>query len=111
MAKISMQITVETEERADRWACRSPELGFIVYGKTYEAARQEVDKALTALLRSFHGDVEAIEHFLKKREVLHYKIERDYGNGPDEVGPGIQGAAFRNREPSAETSFVEILIA
>ena len=78
MTKAYVQITVETEERSDRWACRSPELGFVVYGKTREAARGEVNKALTALLRSFHGDVEAIERFLKKREVPYYKIQSDH---------------------------------
>ena len=83
MAKVDMYITIETEERADRWVCRSPELAFTVYGETREEARQEVNKALAALLGSFHQDLEAIDRFLEKRNVKHvirYDDEPDYRN-------------------------------
>ena len=115
MVKAYVQITIETEERADRWACRSPELGFVVYGKTREAARGEVNKALNALLSSFHGDIEAIERFLKKREVPYYNIQRGHRNEPGGVESPesvFRGSCtLRRSEPATEVSLEEVLIA
>lgn len=115
MVKAYVQITIETEERADRWACRSPELGFIVYGVTREAARGEVNKAVTALLASFHGDIEAIERFLTKRGVPYYRIEREQRDEPDAVtqtSPENRRADIPSHGGTeAETSLEEVLIA
>lgn len=77
MAKVLLQISVLTESRSDHWACRSPEFGFTVYGATRESAKSEVNKALTALLGSFHGDLEGIERFVKRRGVKHFRIVPD----------------------------------
>ncbi len=89
MAKISMQITVETEFRGDHWACYVPEFGAIVYGETSETARREVNVALQVLLDSFHRDLEAIERFLVGRNVK-YNIQHDtdieHGNPASEMG-------------------------
>ncbi len=76
MAKISMHITVETEERTDRWACSVPEFGFTVYGETRAEAREEVNNALNALMASFYGDLDGIAGFLEHRGVKHV-IQRD----------------------------------
>ena len=115
MIKVYVQITVETEERADRWACRSPEFGFIVYGKTREAARGEVNKALNALLSSFHGDIEAIDRFLKQRQVPYYDIQRGHRNEPGGVESPeavFRGSCtLRRSDPATEVSLEEILIA
>ncbi len=115
MAKVYVQIAIETEERADRWACRSPEFGFTVYGKTRNAARQEVNKALSALLKSFHGDLDAIERFLKKREVRFYDIQRDRQSTPDPIDHArarIQHDIRSGPHPaSTEVSLEEVLVA
>ena len=115
MAKISMHITVETEERSDRWACRSPEFGFTVYGETRQAARLEVNKALTALLGSFHGDMEAIGRFLQKRQVRYYSNPGDGQNTTCQTGfaalpPQEDIAAYREGR-ATEVSLEEVLIA
>ena len=115
MAKISMHITIETEERPDRWACRSPEFGFTVYGKTRQAARLEVNKALTALLSSFHGDMEAISRFLEKRQVRYYSIQQHGQNSTCQTGfavPHTQDGTTSYREGrAADVSLEEVLIA
>ena len=115
MAKVYVQIAIETEERADRWACRSPEFGFTVYGKTREAARQEVNKALAALLHSFHGDVAAIERFLIKREVRYYEIQNGQENQSAAIGhPAVRmqnGVHAHRNGALTEVSIEEVLIA
>ena len=115
MTKVYVQISVETEERADRWACWCPEFGFFVYGATREAARQEVNKALTALLGSFHGDLDAIEQFLKKRDVRYYSIQRELANPTDQVvhpvPNGKESPAIGQRAVATDVSVEEVLIA
>ena len=115
MAKVYLQIAIETEERPDRWACYSPEFGFTVYGRTREAARLEVNKALYALLSSFHGDWEAIGRFLEKRQVSHYYIQRDDQDSPTSVGAqlawGQDGVDSHSKSSATEISFEEVLIA
>ena len=115
MAKISMHIMVETEERPDRWACRSPEFGFTVYGKSREEARAEVPKALAALLGSFHGDLEGIERFLKKRKVRNYDV---LGDGQGTARYSVAAASYRHaladgncEHPATEVSVEEVVIA
>lgn len=115
MAKISMHVTVETEERTDRWACRSPEFGFTVYGKTREEARQEVPKALAALLGSFHGDLEAIGSFLEKRKVRSYDVLVDDQGAARESGAvmsyGQECVNANCEHPATEVSLEEVVIA
>ena len=115
MAKISMRVTVETEERSDRWACRSPEFGFTVYGQTRQAARLEVNKALTALLGGFHGDMEAIGRFLEKRQVRYYSNQ---GNGQNTTcqsrfatSPPQEDVSAYREGRATEVSLEEVLIA
>ena len=116
MAKISMQITVETEERSDRWACRSPDFGFTVYGETREDARKEVSKAVSALLHSFHGDLERIKRFLEKRQVRNYNILLD-DQSTTVRETGFAASHSHNRPatyceyPATEVTFEEVLIA
>ncbi len=115
MAKISMHITVETEKRSDRWACRSPQFGFTVYGETRQAARLEVNKALTALLGSFHGNMEAIGRFLEKRQVRYYSNQGDGQNTTCQTGfatlPLQEDIAAYREGLAAEVSLEEVLIA
>ena len=115
MAKISMRVTVETEERSDRWACRSPEFGFTVYGETRQAARLEVNKALTALLGSFHGDMEAIGRFLEKRQVRYYSNQGDGQNATCQTGfaalPTQEDTVAYRDGRATEVSLEEVLIA
>lgn len=115
MAKVSVQITVETEERSDRWACRSPEFGFTVYGETRQAARLEVNKALTALLGSFHGDMEAIGRFLAKRQVRYCSNQGDEQNTTCQTrfatSPAQEDVAAYREGRATEVSLEEVLIA
>ena len=116
MAKISMHITVETEERSDRWACRSPDFGFTVYGETREEARKEVSKAVSALLGSFHGDLERIKRFLEKRQVRNYNILLDdQGMTARETGFAASHSndctVAHCEHPATEVTFEEVLIA
>ena len=71
MSKVSMNITMDSECRGDHWACRVPELGLTVYGKTRAHAEHEVNHALAALLGSFHGDLNGITRYLTRYEVAH----------------------------------------
>ena len=71
MPTVSMNITLQSESRNDHWACRVPELGFTVYGKTRADAEHEVNHALEALLGSFHGDLDGITRYLTRYEVAH----------------------------------------
>ena len=116
MAKISMHITVETEERSDRWACRSPDFGFTVYGATREEARKEVNNAVSALLGSFHGDLAGIRRFLEKRQVLNYNILLDdQSMTAHETGLAASHShnckAAHCEHPATEVTFEEVLIA
>lgn len=76
MARVDMHITVQTEQREDRWACYVPEFGFTVYGESREVAKREVDNALATLVGSFDNDLQAISRFLEGRNVNH-SIQRD----------------------------------
>ena len=76
MARVDMHITVQTEQREDRWACYVPEFGFTAYGESRKDANQEVDNALAALVGSFNNDQRAIRRFLESRNVNHC-IQRD----------------------------------
>ena len=107
MLKVYVQIAVETEVRADRWACRSPEFGFVVYGKTREAARKEVNKALTALLSGFHGDLDAIDRFLQKRKVQYYNID----GTPSDVPFVPHAIAAHHQGTTVEVSLEEVSVA
>ena len=114
MAKVYVQIALQTEERTDRWACRSPEFGFTVYGKTRESARQEVNKALAALINSFHGDLDAVDRFLNKRGVRYYYIQRDHQRlrpSTDWPGPTVpNGVDSRQRGMSTEVALEEVVV-
>ena len=79
MPKVSMNITLQSECRGDHWACRVPELGFTVYGETRADAEHEVNHALTALLGSFHGDLDRITRYLTRYDVAH-SIHNDTGS-------------------------------
>ena len=81
MAKVYLQLAIETEERHDRWACHSPQLAFTVYGKTRSVAENEVNHALTALIGSFRQDTDAIKQYLESRQV-EYRIQD--GDAPAE---------------------------
>ncbi len=96
MAKVSMHITVETGDRGDCWTCYVPEFGFTVYGESPDAARSEVDNALTALIGSFFQDREAIQRFLESRNVK-YSVQSD--------------SDADRRNPTTEMSHAEVLIA
>ena len=115
MARVYVQIAIETEERSDRWACRSPEFGFTVYGITREEARQEVNKALSALLNSFHGDLAAIERFLNQRGVRYYDIHVDHLNPPaattDRDPQGANGIGSQDLPASTEVALEEVVLA
>ena len=76
MAKVYLRLAVTTEERHDRWVCRSPQLGFTVYGATRSAAENEVNHALNALIGSFRQDTDAIKQYLESRQV-DYRIQDD----------------------------------
>ena len=96
MAKVSMHITTETQDRGDCWTCHVPEFGFTVYGASRDAARGEVNNALDALMGSFYGDLDAIERYLHQRKVgyiIHPDAEPDY------------------QTPVAEMSYAEVRIA
>lgn len=115
MARVLLRIAVLTENRSDHWACRSPEFGFTVYGATRESAKSEVNKALTALLGSFHGDLEGIERFVKKRGVKHFSIvpdDQDTSAARDLLRTGYDGEP-RVGQPHGpvETSLEEVLVA
>ena len=79
MPEVSMNITLQSEYRGDHWACRSPQLGFTVYGKTRADAEHEVNHAVGALLHSFHGDLDGIIRYLTRYEVDH-SIDADPGS-------------------------------
>ena len=115
MARVHVQIAIETEERSDRWACRSPEFGFTVYGKTREEARQEVNKALAALLNSFHGDLAAIERFLNQRGVRYYDIQAEHLNPSAATAcpePQVaNGIGSQDRRTSTEVALEEVVLA
>ena len=78
MPKVSMNVTLQSECRGDHWACRVPELGFTVYGKTRAEAEHEVNHALKALLHSFHSDLDRIARYLTRYDVAH-SIHEDAG--------------------------------
>ena len=115
MVKVLLQIAVLTENRSDHWACRSPEFGFTVYGATRESAKSEVNKALTALLGSFHGDLEGIERFLQKRGVKHFSVVPDDQDAQAEgnlLGTGYDGEPRVGQcDGSMETRIEEVLVA
>ena len=69
---VTLQLTVHGsgEKRKDRWAVRSDEFGFTVYGKTREEAHEAFADALTTLLNSF-GDDGLLRDFLDRKGVLH----------------------------------------
>ena len=85
MPKVSMNVTFQSECRGDHWACRVPELGFTVYGKTRADAEHEVNHALAALLGSFHGDLDGITRYLTRYDVAH-SIQDDTGSEASESG-------------------------
>ena len=115
MAKVLLQIAVLTQNRTDHWACRSLEFGFTVYGTTRESAKSEINKALTALLGSFHGDLEGIKRFLQKRGVKHFSVvpdDQDAQSEHDLFGTGYDpGRCVGQSDGSVETSIVEVLVA
>ena len=107
MPTVSMNVTLEAASRGDHWACFVPELGFTVYGETRADAEHEVNHALEALLGSFHGDLDAIERFLQKREVQYYDIHPDLPDGRKELPPAQQKVQSRNEHfNSSRTSEV-----
>ena len=67
---VSMNLTVMSQKRTDRWAVRVPAFGFTVYGKTEEEAKQKNRDAVTALLQSFSAQDE-VEAFLQSRGVSY----------------------------------------
>ena len=75
--KVHMQFMVLTQERvdrADRWAARSPEFGFTMYGYTKGDAESKVYEAARALVKSYTSK-EGIEAFLKSRGVEYTIID------------------------------------
>ncbi len=89
MPRISMNITMQTESRGDHWACHVPELGFTVYGKKRADAEHEVNHALAALLGSFHGDLNSINRYLTRYQVV-YSVDSDAASDIAEPAKGTR---------------------
>lgn len=63
------------EAREDRWAVKSLEFGFVVYGATREEANHAFGEAVTALLNSFGGDEPSLRQYLEDKGV-QYQFEQ-----------------------------------
>ena len=74
-----------------------------------------MNQALTALLGSFHGDMEAIGRFLDKRQARYYRSQGDDQNTTRQTEfaaslPQVDVAAYREGR-ATEVSLEEVLIA
>lgn len=110
MAKVYLRLAVETEERQERWVCRSPQLAFTVYGATRVAAEQEVHHALNALIGSFDKDLDAIGQYLESRKV-EYRIQNDDAAAAFADGPIGYDAAFSGQGRATAMRLEEVQIA
>lgn len=109
MAKVYLRLAVETEERQERWVCRSPQLAFTVYGATRAAAEQEVHHALNALIGSFDKDLDAIGQYLESRKV-EYRIQNDDAAAAF-AEPVRYDGAFSGQGRATAMRLEEVLIA
>lgn len=84
---LELKVRGSEEERDGKWAVRSYEFGFTVYGETREAAIEAFDGAVDALVNSF-GDDGLLRNFLDKKGVYYRfptepdkmrQFERDVG--------------------------------
>ena len=110
MTKVYLRLAVETEERPERWVCRSPQLGFTVYGATRAAAEQEVHHALNALIGSFRADLAAIAQYLEHRNVEHH-IQYDDAATAFTDGPAMHDGAFSGQGRTTAIRLAEVQIA
>lgn len=110
MAKVYLWLAVETEERPERWVCRSPQLAITVYGATRVAAEQEVHHALNALIGSFRGDSAAIAQYLEHRNV-DYDIQYDDAATTFTDGPVGYDGAFSGQGRATAMRLAEVQIA
>ena len=103
--RVTLELTVRggEQEREDRWAVRSQEFGFTVYGKTSEEAHEAFLDAVTTLINSF-GDDALLRDYLDRKGVLHrFARETD----PDEDHE-IEEAPEESGEPFEQRVEVEI---
>ena len=59
-------LTIEMEEREDRWAAWSPEFGYTAYGHTEIEAYQQFFNGFHALIDSF-DDVDKLREYISNR--------------------------------------------
>ena len=64
MVLVSLDITVELEQRPDQWAAYVKEFSFFAYGHTKQETLEKVNSGLNALFESFHCDTMQLYNFL-----------------------------------------------
>ncbi len=75
-ATLRLTLKGSEEKREDRWAVKSSEFGFVVYGATREEANQAFGEAVTALLGSF-GDDLSLRRYLEDKGIQYQLATAD----------------------------------